>query len=58
MQVWGDDGGELQFSADDQGADALTWIVDVPALFRQATQTPAPASPSPSIPDPRPAVPA
>jgi 2-polyprenyl-6-methoxyphenol hydroxylase-like FAD-dependent oxidoreductase len=32
MQVWGDDGGELQFSADDQGADALTWIVDVPAL--------------------------
>ncbi|MDR7095884.1 FAD-dependent monooxygenase [Hydrogenophaga laconesensis] len=32
MQVWGDDGGELQFSAEDQGADALTWIVDVPAL--------------------------
>lgn len=32
MQVWGDDGGELEFSADDQGADALTWIVDVPAL--------------------------
>jgi 2-polyprenyl-6-methoxyphenol hydroxylase-like FAD-dependent oxidoreductase len=32
MEVWGDDGGELQFSADDQGADALTWIVDVPAL--------------------------
>ncbi|QHE87746.1 FAD-dependent monooxygenase [Hydrogenophaga sp. BPS33] len=32
MQVWGDDGGELQFSADEQGADALTWIVDVPAL--------------------------
>jgi 2-polyprenyl-6-methoxyphenol hydroxylase-like FAD-dependent oxidoreductase len=32
MQVWGDDGGELQFSADDQGTDALTWIVDVPAL--------------------------
>jgi 2-polyprenyl-6-methoxyphenol hydroxylase-like FAD-dependent oxidoreductase len=32
MQVWGDEGGELQFSADEQGADALTWIVDVPAL--------------------------
>jgi 2-polyprenyl-6-methoxyphenol hydroxylase-like FAD-dependent oxidoreductase len=32
MEVWGDDGGELQFSADDQDADALTWIVDVPAL--------------------------
>ncbi|MDO9438459.1 FAD-dependent monooxygenase [Hydrogenophaga sp.] len=32
MQVWGDNGGELQFSADEQGADALTWIVDVPAL--------------------------
>jgi ubiquinone biosynthesis UbiH/UbiF/VisC/COQ6 family hydroxylase len=32
MQVWGDEGGELQFSADDQGAEALTWIVDVPAL--------------------------
>ncbi|WP_066266869.1 FAD-dependent monooxygenase [Hydrogenophaga palleronii] len=32
MQVWGDDGGALEFSADEQGADALTWIVDVPAL--------------------------
>jgi 2-polyprenyl-6-methoxyphenol hydroxylase-like FAD-dependent oxidoreductase len=32
MQVWGDDGGELTFSASDQGSDALTWIVDVPAL--------------------------
>ncbi|WP_332746880.1 FAD-dependent monooxygenase [Hydrogenophaga sp.] len=32
MQVWGDDGGELKFSASDQGSDALTWIVDVPAL--------------------------
>ncbi|MDP1685011.1 FAD-dependent monooxygenase [Hydrogenophaga sp.] len=32
MQVWGDDGGELSFSASDQGSDALTWIVDVPAL--------------------------
>ena len=32
MRVWGDDGGELNFSANDQGSDALTWIVDVPAL--------------------------
>ncbi|MDZ4124864.1 MAG: ubiquinone biosynthesis protein UbiH, partial [Hydrogenophaga sp.] len=32
MQVWGDDGGELNFSASDQSSDALTWIVDVPAL--------------------------
>jgi 2-polyprenyl-6-methoxyphenol hydroxylase-like FAD-dependent oxidoreductase len=32
MQVWGDDGGELNFSASEQGSDALTWIVDVPAL--------------------------
>ena len=32
MQVWGDDGGELRFSAEDQGTEALTWIVDVPAL--------------------------
>ncbi len=32
MQVWGDDGGALTFSASDQGSDALTWIVDVPVL--------------------------
>ncbi|WP_300654597.1 FAD-dependent monooxygenase [Hydrogenophaga sp.] len=32
MRVWGDDGGELNFSASDQGSEALTWIVDVPAL--------------------------
>ncbi|MBA4212996.1 MAG: ubiquinone biosynthesis protein UbiH [Polaromonas sp.] len=32
MQVWGDDGGALSFSASEQGSDALTWIVDVPAL--------------------------
>ncbi len=32
MQVWGDDGGELSFSASEQDSDALTWIVDVPAL--------------------------
>ncbi|HSV46273.1 MAG TPA: FAD-dependent monooxygenase, partial [Ramlibacter sp.] len=32
MQVFGDQGGALQFSAADQGSEALTWIVDVPAL--------------------------
>ena len=35
MQVWGDDGGEVQFSSASLGADALTWIVDVPALERR-----------------------
>lgn len=35
MQVWGDDGGEVQFSSAGLGADALTWIVDVPALERR-----------------------
>ncbi len=32
MQVHGDDGGEVSFDAADQGAAALAWIVDVPAL--------------------------
>lgn len=32
MQVWGDDGGQLNFDASELGTDALTWIVDVPAL--------------------------
>jgi 2-polyprenyl-6-methoxyphenol hydroxylase-like FAD-dependent oxidoreductase len=32
MEVHGDDGGDLNFSAQDQGTEALTWIVDVPAL--------------------------
>ena len=32
MQVFGDDGGEVNFAARDQHADALAWIVDVPAL--------------------------
>ena len=32
MQVYGDEGGEVNFSAAEQGAQALTWIVDVPAL--------------------------
>ncbi|MDB5848048.1 MAG: ubiquinone biosynthesis protein UbiH [Rhodoferax sp.] len=32
MQVFGDDGGEVNFKAREQHADALAWIVDVPAL--------------------------
>lgn len=32
MQVQGDDGGQVVFSAADQGTAALNWIVDVPAL--------------------------
>ena len=32
MEVHGDEGGELQFSAPGQGAAALAWIVDVQAL--------------------------
>jgi 2-polyprenyl-6-methoxyphenol hydroxylase-like FAD-dependent oxidoreductase len=32
MQVHGDDGGQVNFSAHDQGTEALAWIVDVPAL--------------------------
>ncbi len=32
MQVWGDKGGEVHFSAQQQGVPALAWIVDVPAL--------------------------
>ena len=32
MQVFGDDGGEVNFRASEQHADALAWIVDVPAL--------------------------
>lgn len=35
MQVQGDEGGRLGFSAPEQGAEALTWIVDVPALERR-----------------------
>jgi 2-polyprenyl-6-methoxyphenol hydroxylase-like FAD-dependent oxidoreductase len=35
MEVHGDDGGDLSFSAPDQGVDALTWIVDVPALEKR-----------------------
>lgn len=32
MEVHGDHGGTLHFSAAQQGTEALTWIVDVPAL--------------------------
>ena len=32
MQIQGDGGGQMSFSAQDQGATALNWIVDVPAL--------------------------
>ena len=32
MAVQGDGGGVLRFSASEQGTDALSWIVDVPAL--------------------------
>jgi len=35
MQVSGDDGGQLVFSAAELGVDALTWIVDVPTLEAQ-----------------------
>ena len=35
MQVHGDDRGEVTFSAADQGAPALNWIVDVPVLEAQ-----------------------
>lgn len=32
MQVFGDQGGQLNFNAHAQGVDALNWMVDVPAL--------------------------
>lgn len=32
MQVWGDKGGEVHFSAEQHATPALAWIVDVPAL--------------------------
>jgi 2-polyprenyl-6-methoxyphenol hydroxylase-like FAD-dependent oxidoreductase len=37
MQVWGDDGGHLEFSAGGAGT-ALAWIVDVPALEQQLAE--------------------
>lgn len=38
MQVWGDDGGKLDFTARSVGQEALAWIVDVPALEQQLVQ--------------------
>ena len=38
MQVWGDDGGAIEFNAQSAGHDALTWIVDVPRLEEQLLQ--------------------
>jgi ubiquinone biosynthesis UbiH/UbiF/VisC/COQ6 family hydroxylase len=38
MAVFGDDGGEVHFDAQRTGQEALTWIVDVPALERRLAQ--------------------
>ena len=38
MQVWGDRGSELNFDAATLGAQALTWIVDVPVLEAQLAE--------------------
>jgi ubiquinone biosynthesis UbiH/UbiF/VisC/COQ6 family hydroxylase len=41
MQVWGDQGGQLNFGAQEQGVGQLNWMVDVPvleALLAQAVQ--------------------
>ena len=38
MQVAGDDGGQVGFTAAEQGRAALNWIVDVPALEEQLAQ--------------------
>ena len=38
MQVKGDDGGEINFSATELQVPGLTWIVDVPALEAQLTE--------------------
>jgi 2-polyprenyl-6-methoxyphenol hydroxylase-like FAD-dependent oxidoreductase len=38
MRVWGDDGGQLDFTAQSVDQEALAWIVDVPALEQQLTQ--------------------
>ncbi len=38
MQVMGDDGGQVRFTAAEQGCEALNWIVDVPTLEDQLTQ--------------------
>jgi 2-polyprenyl-6-methoxyphenol hydroxylase-like FAD-dependent oxidoreductase len=38
MRVHGDDGGEVNFTAAQQGVQALAWIVDVPALERELSE--------------------
>jgi ubiquinone biosynthesis UbiH/UbiF/VisC/COQ6 family hydroxylase len=38
MQVWGDDGGQVDFTAGSVAQEALAWIVDVPALEQQLVQ--------------------
>lgn len=38
MQVWGDNGGQIDFNSDSLSQDALAWIVDVPALEQQLIQ--------------------
>ena len=38
MQVWGDDGGQLQFNSKTTGQTALNWIVDVEQLEAQLLQ--------------------
>lgn len=38
MRVWGDDGGQLDFTAADAGHESLAWIVDVPALEQQLAE--------------------
>ena len=38
MRVWGDDGGQIDFTAGSVAQEALAWIVDVPALEQQLIQ--------------------
>lgn len=38
MHVHGDEGGEVRFDAADEGAEALAWIVDVPALEQRLAE--------------------
>jgi len=38
IQVWGDNGGSVDFNAQAAGQEALTWIVDVPQLEAQLLQ--------------------
>jgi 2-polyprenyl-6-methoxyphenol hydroxylase-like FAD-dependent oxidoreductase len=38
MQIWADEGGFVEFSSSQQNTDALSWIVDVPALENTLAQ--------------------